>query len=292
MSLGIVFKGAEGIVLAADSRVTIMGTTTLQGAQGPQVTLIPSTFDNATKLLNVKSQKYVGVVTYGVGAIGLQAPRTANSFLPEFDEELTEADEKEGVHGRLSVEAFAVKLGAFFLRQWTEAGMPNPAVKNQEMVFIVGGYDEKAPYGRVFQLSVPNSPNPVEVMADGNFGALWGGQSEIADRLLQGFDGRIPDLAQDLLEIPTEARKPDLGEQLKQRLTVAIPWQLLPLQDCVDLSIFAVRSTILLQQWVVGIRGVGGAVDVATITRTDGFKEIQVKQITGDRESMRRRRGD
>jgi len=94
-----------------------MGTTTLQGAQGPQVTLIPSTFDNATKLLNVKSQKYVGVVTYGVGAIGLQAPRTANSFLPEFDEELTEADEKEGVHGRLSVEAFAVKLGAFFLRQ-------------------------------------------------------------------------------------------------------------------------------------------------------------------------------
>ncbi|MGD0547252.1 MAG: hypothetical protein ABR991_05425, partial [Terracidiphilus sp.] len=263
---------------------------TMQGPTGVRAVLFPSTFDNATKLLNVKSQKFVGVVTYGVGAIGLQAPRTANSFLPEFDEELTK-EAAEG-DGRLSVEVFAAKLGAFFLRQWTDAGMPNPAPNNEEMFFIVGGYDEKAAYGRVFELSVPGSPNPVERMEDGNFGALYGGQREITDRLLQGFDSRIPDLAQELLGIPAKARKTDLADQLKKRLTVAIPWQLLPLQDCVDLSIFVVRSTILLQQWLVGIRGVGGAVDVATITRTRGFKETQVKQVTGDKESMRRHRED
>jgi hypothetical protein len=286
-----VFKGAEGIVLAADSRVTIMGLATIQGPEGLQQALIPSTYDNASKLLNVKSQRFVGVVTYGAGAIGVQEPRTANSFLPEFDEELTEESEGSGGAKRLSVEAFATKLGAFFLRQWVGAGMPNPAPQNEEMVFLVGGYDDKSPYGKVFQLTVPGAPVPVELMS-GVFGASWGGQNEIADRLLQGFDGRIPDLVQELLQIPPGQRNANLANELKQRLTVPIPWQLLPLQDCVDLSIFVVRSTILLQQWVVGIRGVGGAVDVATITRTEGFREIQVKQVTGDKESMRRPRED
>jgi len=58
----------------------------------------------------------------------------------------------------------------------------------------------------------------------------------------------------------------------------------LPLQDCVDLSIFVVRTTITMQKWLVGVRGVGGAVDVATITRTEGFRAVQVKTITGEKE--------
>lgn len=47
MSLGIAFKGPEGIVLAADSRVTLM--TQLAG----QNILLPATYDNATKMLSV-----------------------------------------------------------------------------------------------------------------------------------------------------------------------------------------------------------------------------------------------
>jgi DNA-binding protein len=33
---------------------------------------------------------------------------------------------------------------------------------------------------------------------------------------------------------------------------------------------------------MVGIRGVAGAVDVATITRTQGFEEVQLKKIVGE----------
>jgi hypothetical protein len=50
----------------------------------------------------------------------------------------------------------------------------------------------------------------------------------------------------------------------------------------VDLSIFLVRTTISLQKWLVGVRGVGGAVDVVTITRTDGIKEVQIKRLVGE----------
>jgi hypothetical protein len=256
-----------------------MTMTQIPGPQGTQQqALLPSTFDNASKLLSVKSQTYVGAVTFGAGAIGATAPRTANSFMPEFEEEL----KAEG-NGRLTVEQFATKLSTFFLRQWTHGGMPNPAPPNLQMIFYVGGYDVNEPYGKVFQLSIPGSPEPQEIFQGGQFGAIWGGQREITDRLLQGFDSRLVETVQDLLGIAPANRKPDLEAQLKQRLGLPIPMQFLPLQDCVDLTIFLVRSTILLQQWMVGVRGVGGAVDVATITRTDGFTGVQVKQIVGER---------
>jgi hypothetical protein len=35
-------------------------------------------------------------------------------------------------------------------------------------------------------------------------------------------------------------------------------------------------------RWQIGVRGVGGAIDVATITRTKGFKPVQEKKIRGE----------
>lgn len=271
MSLGIAFKGAEGIVLAADSRVTL--TNVMNTPVPNQQMILPATFDNATKLLSVNSQRYVGAVTFGAGAIGQQAPRTAASFMPEFEEEL--AKHKKA---RMTVEEFATKLGEFFTKQWTDANMPTPPPPGNEMVFLVGGYDEKEPYGRTFALTVPNAPTPVE-QSLGVFGAVWGGQRELVDRLIQGFDPSLPDHVQDILNIPAPQRRADLGDELKKQLVLPIPWQFLPLQDCVDFCVFLVHATIQLQQWLVYLRGVGGAIDVATITRTDGFKAVQIKEV-------------
>jgi hypothetical protein len=284
VSLGIAFKGAEGIVLAADSRVTL---TTLLAPQVPQVVnqppmVLPSTFDNATKLLSVDGQKFVGAVTFGVGAIGQQAPRTAASFMPEFEEELAKHTVKNK-KDRMSVEDFAEKLGEFFLDQWTKGNMPNPVPPGNEMVFLVGGYNEKEPYGRVFSLTVPTAPKPVE-QSPNLFGATWGGQRELVDRLIQGFDPMLTRHVQDILKISAQQRQTDeaLADELKKKLLLPIPWQFLPLQDCVDLCIFLVRTTIQLQKWLVSVRGVGGAIDVATITRTGGFKAVQIKEVKGD----------
>jgi hypothetical protein len=84
MSLGIVFKGPEGIVLAADSRVTLNAQ---QKSPDGTITLLPATFDNATKLLSVNGCSNVGVVTYGLGALGTP-PRTPHSYISEFENHL------------------------------------------------------------------------------------------------------------------------------------------------------------------------------------------------------------
>jgi hypothetical protein len=272
VSLGIAFKGPEGIVLAADSRVTL--TAQLQQPNQPPV-LLPSTYDNATKLLRIRGQDYVGAVTYGIGAIGEKEPRTAHSYIPELEQELiAEAP------GRLGVEDFAARLSRFFLGKWQAHNMPtNPG---QDMVFLVGGYDAGAAYGRVFELFIPSRPDPVERHSGaGEFGLVWGGQREYADRLVQGFDSRVPQLAKDFLGLD-DAKRDGLLGHLKNELQAPVPFAFLPLQDCVDLAIFLIRTTITMQHWIVGVRGVGGAIDVAVITEPEGFAEIQRKKIIGE----------
>lgn len=270
MSLGIAFKGPEGIVLAADSRVTLT-TQILQPNQSPM--LLPSFYDNAIKLLRVKGQDYVGAVTYGVGAIGQTEPRTAHSYIPEFEQELNNA-------GRLSVQGFAEKLSEYFLKKWTEQKMPT--IPGQDMIFIIGGYDVNAPYGKVFEIKIPSQPTPFEWHASpGQFGLVWGGQREYADRLIHGFDGRLPEILKQYLNLDDKKRD-ELGQHMMKQLQTPVPFAFLPLQDSVDLSIFLIRTTIVMQHWLVGVRGVGGAIDVAVITRTDGFTDIQKKKITGE----------
>jgi hypothetical protein len=48
MTLAVAFKGSEGMVLAADSRVTLQARTKLPGA--PHDLLVSASYDNATKL--------------------------------------------------------------------------------------------------------------------------------------------------------------------------------------------------------------------------------------------------
>ena len=104
------------------------------------------------------------------------------------------------------------------------------------------------------------------------------------DRLVQGFDPQVPFFAEEILGIAQEQRNPGgLYNQLKGKVGAPIPWQFLPLQDSVDLAMFLIKTTIAYQRFTVGIRGVGGATDVAAITR-DGVNEIQIKQISGERE--------
>ena len=274
MSLGVAFKGPEGIVLAVDSRVTLF--TKIRDSAGNEVNL-PATYDNAQKLLRVNGQGFVGAVTFGAGAIGTSQPRTAHSYLPEFEAEIAKED-------RLSVEDFAEKLGAFFMHQWTSAEMPPPS-PGGDMIFFVGGYDENSPYGRVFEVKVPSHPKPIEKIPAPHFGAIWGGQFASVDRLINGLDPELPNAVYEFLKTPPSQRNNQaLADHLRSRMASKIPWQFLPLQDCVDIAIFLVRVAMTLQRWTIEVRGVGGAIDVATITRSDGFSLIQQKEITGTRD--------
>jgi len=263
MSLGMAIKAPEGMVLAAESRVTL-------GTQGPNGQTIPIPFDNATKIFGFsKPHNFCGVVTYGQAALGL---RTAHSFLPELEEELSKKN-------RMSVANFADYLNKFYQLQW-ETVMPK-AYKGPQMTFLVVGFNEKEPYGRIYEFKLPGGLKIIEHHSKpGEFGITWGGQREIVDRLVQGYPSALPSALISELKLNKDQQK-TMYEILRQ-FSMRIPLQALPLQDCIDLAIFFIRSTISAQHLSMELRGCGGHIDVAIITRGKGFEDVQKKKIHGE----------
>lgn len=284
MSLGVIFKSPEGLVLAADSRATVQAIQqlpqplTVPNPAGGTTTvthqLLTAYYDNATKLLSVESQSHVGMVTYGAGSIGQLQPRTAYSYLPEFETHLL----KGKGEGRLTVEEFAAEVGAFYLKEWTDAGMPpDPAaVGAQALFFLVAGFDEGEAYGKVFEVTVPTAVTPNELKA-GTFGVVWGGVTEYLNRLINGTDPKAAEVAAQALGL-NAAQVATLTQAWSDNLGMPIPYQFLSLQDCIDMADFLVSITSDIQTWMVAVRGVGGDIDVATITRIDGFKSVRQKR--------------
>lgn len=268
MSLGILIKAPEGLVLAAESRVTL---TAQMGVNSLNVN-----FDNATKLFCFHEPfDRIGVVTYGMATIGF---RTAQSFIPEFESTLTKED------AGIKIGDFAKRLSDFFLLQWKKS-MPADFPINQDMVVNVAGFDDGEPYGKVFSFYIPRLPEPVEqnpiVNGQHQFGITYGGQREIVDRLIFGYDPRIFEILTHQFQLDP-AKLQELQRSLLP-LTLQLPIQVMPLQDCVDVALLFLRTTIDAQKLTFGLRGCGGAIDLAIITRNNPLQFIQKKSITGEK---------
>ncbi len=261
MSLGIVIKAPEGLVLAAESRVTL-------SSKNNKGEIIHVNFDNATKLLTFSgANNNIGAVTYGAAAIGF---RTAHSFIPEFETKLK--DEK------LSVKDFSKKLSDFFLKQWNEAMPQVKDYKGRDMTFVVAGYDEGEAYGIIYNFEIPRKPEPIiHHPKKSDFGITWGGQRDIVDRLMMGYDSRFLSL----LIKEGIIKKEDVKEVEKKLspLRLALPIQFMPLQDCINLAALFNSTTIKTQELTAGLRGCGGEIDLAIITRNNPLKFIQRKQL-------------
>ena len=264
MSLAIAFKGGEGIVLAADSRITLTATK----KTGNQTEVTHAHYDNTTKLFRTNGNEHIGVATYGTGVIQDQnSHRTIQSYVPEFESQLTKRNEK-----RLAVDQFASRLGKFFLNKWKGAKMPEGG---EPMIFLVGGYDKNMPHGKLYEISIPAFLEPKELNPNA-FGLTIGGQSDIVQRVLSGFDVNLLAYAQEILELSDDKRM-TLEQGLRGRLAFGIPYQVLPLQDSVNMAILLIRTTIEFQNLSFGMRGVGGPIDVATITPVEGFSFVKRK---------------
>jgi hypothetical protein len=243
---------------------------------------VPVYFDNATKLFSFSDPNTtVGVVTYGQAVIGQKTPRTAASFLPEFESSLPKK--------RLTVFDFAEKVSEFYLKQWRLAMPPDDQIANiPNMTFVIAGFNPDDVYGQVFIVEIPRVPQPAERNKGSEFGITFGGQHEIVSRIIMGYDLGLPEALQKGLDLSAE--QVTKFEALIKRFQLPIPLQVLALQDGVDLACFFIRTTMDAQRVSIGIRGVGGAIDVAIIKRNQNLQFIQRKQEHGELESGNSRR--
>jgi len=152
MSLGLVVKVPEGLVLAAESRVTVTVADKETGTPRGQ-----AAYDNTTKLFSFNDpHDSIGVVTYGQAFIG---NRTAYGYFTEFNEQLSEQHPE-----RISVYDFAKELSQFFKAKWDATPPPPPpaGMIQEPISFLIAGYNENEVNGRKYAVVIPDSPEPVE----------------------------------------------------------------------------------------------------------------------------------
>ena len=262
MTLIITCKGPEGLALAADSRATITVTTD-SGEQG--ITYV----DTATKLFALADQPYVGLLAWGQYFFG--NGRSIAGAIPELEMRLA----KRSGGRRLTVAEVASEASAFFAEQW-RAVDAQPA-GNGSMWFQVAGFDEGDPQGQRYQVGIPSRPAP-EKFSD-NVGISWGGQSELVARVMNGVDPAAIEIAKSELTLRNNQVQ-RLDSRWHDELALKLRPDGLPLQSSVDLAVYLVTMTVAAQSFTYGgIQGVGGPIDVATITQADGFQWVRRKQI-------------
>lgn len=167
-----------------------------------------------------------------------------------------------------------------------------------QLQFIVSGFNRDDS----FQSAMVYVPGKVETKRDSKkvgreYGAGWIGQTDVVSRIVLGFDPRISNLPAIQKTTQSENGEDVLRSQLGS-LEYSIQWGTMTLQDAIDFSLLAIETTTAIQRFSDGIKadpgdmpGVGGAVDIAVITREKGFvwiskKKLSVGNTTVDLESL------
>ena len=253
MSLVITTYVPEGIVMASDSRqsITIEGKTP-DGKELPKIDTVNSDNVYKTYLLSRKDKNGKPIFEVGVQSFGqdLLGGISTASHIKRFSEErLTDQDD---------VTTIPKKLVDFFRELFPTA----------DTGFHVAGYKKEGKVSIPYVYYCHVAKNIIErrnLKLDGNiaYGATWSGQIDVLSGILQpslipGPDGK-----------PITMYKP------------LIIWDAMALQDAIDFSIYAIRTTIDTIRFQARPKNVGGPIDVLVIT-PDGAKWIQRKELKGE----------
>lgn len=312
MSLAINVTTSSGLVLAADSRQSYrnqLGASRIGS-------------DNASKLFQLT--KRVGCVATGIAFLPGDDDniRNISAFIEEFKRkeecdkmgvlEIAEKihkffDEKYDWKKNLEntkaiirqdfdkkgfemVGDFAEEKGILKFRFRDKIGQERQGAAGVDRIDImVAGFNQDGSH-QVFICTVPGeSSKKRDSKEKEKYGASWIGQQDVLSRVVLGFENRflnLPFVQKAIQEIGED----EVVKQLRG-LQYQISWGTMTLQDAIDFCVLAIKTTEAIQRFSDGvvlapgdIPGVGGAVDVAVITRDKGFVWVKKKNLQIDEE--------
>jgi hypothetical protein len=251
----------DGVVMAADSAGT-MGSG--------QVYL------HANKITNLCKGLPVGAMSTGSGGIGNESIETLLKDLRwRFDGRDTAYPEWRLDPANYTMGEVATRLRAFLFE---EKAAPCPEPTNLQL--RICGYSAGRPLAEVWEVSMTGQdcPPPRRIMEETSFGIMWDGQYEALNRLVLGLGFDIGDALVKHGVQPQEANR--LQQELVRDLYATLSVPAMPIQDAIDLARFLVETTIGFVRFAVFLpKSVGGAVEVAAITKHEGFRWVQRKSF-------------
>jgi len=247
MSFVIAVYVPEGIVMASDSRqsVTVEG----KAPEGRSFKVETVNSDAVTKTFLLEKHQ-IGISNFGQDL--LDRVPIASRIKRFIEEELAPND---------NVETIPKKLVDYFRKSFP----------NADVGFHVTGYKKEGKISVPHVYSCHVSRNAVErrnTKPDGSltYGAAWSGQTDILTSIL------IPVVTKD---------EKEKGNDKVIRSPAPIIWDAMALQDAIDFSIYAIRTTIDTMRFQARPKNVGGPIDVLVLTPEEA-RWIQKKVYQGE----------
>jgi hypothetical protein len=264
MSVVIVVKVSEGLVLAADSAASLMGK--LGSPQGIQEGVL-KTFYNAKKLIQIGDFP-IGILTWGQAYIGA---RTIESLIREWEHEYGWESQKifqEKNKSQYKVKGCTEKLQEYLKMKYNDEFKEIPIEQQPAIGLIVAGYSKGEFFPEIWRFIIPSDDKPVNQRPDingkPNFGASWFGLTDAIVRLHFGRDDGIIKILSEKYNIAENEIR-----SLFEPFQYPVPFAQMPLQDAIDYANYMINVVIGRYRFVLGPEFCGGEIDIAAITQKE-----------------------
>lgn len=257
MTVLVSVKINDGVVMAADSASSF--------ASG-------MIYHNSRKIVNVHEGIPVGVMVTGAGGIGSESIET---LLKDLRQRLSGNDPAHADWaldpGNYSMEGIAARIRGFLFE---EKSIPHGATTWTKLRLC--GYSAGRPLAEVWEVNLMGDtcPAPSCIQREHEFGLRWDGEYEALDRLVFGLGTRFNEFAvkHGLSAQQVEALREKLVPDLYELMFV----EAMPMEDAIALARYLVQTTIGFVQFSVARpKTVGGPIEIAAISKHEGFQWIQ-----------------
>jgi hypothetical protein len=265
MSIIVSVKIHDGIVMASDSATTFY---TSDGKPG-------QIYEHANKIVNLVKGLPIGVMTCGSGGIGNASIAT---LLKDLRQRLA-GDDETNTDWRLDPKNYTIefvnsRVNEFFSEK------ANQAAFKHFLLLRVCGYSSGHLLPEVWQVTFNEGKclDPFRIQAEDNFGVRWNGEEEALNRVILGV-GTITETGAAAIgksvEEAAELRNKLLSHTYENLILPAAP-----IQDAINLARFMVETTTgFIQFSITRPKTVGGPIEIAAITKHEGFKWVQRKHF-------------
>lgn len=266
MTVCVALKVHDCIVFTADSATSLTGAD----AGGNQV--VVNIYDHANKVFNLHKRLPVAAMTAGIGNFGACSISTISKDLRA---QLMNGEPEYCLAEDYTIEEVTTKARKYLFE---ERFLTLPERPLGTFQYWIGGYSAKQDLGEIWKIQIHDGicADPVcEAPRDTPSAISWGGQTEAINRLLLGYGQGLPDA---LLSVGLpEDQLGDCMAHVAARTQAALANPAMPTRDAIDLATFLADAQKQFVRFSIGSNTVGGDLDVATVTKHEGFKWIRRK---------------
>lgn len=270
MTIAVSIKVHDGIVLASDSASSLMRIN----ADGEQS--VVNVHDHANKIFNLYKGLPIGGKTYGAGSIGHASISTlAKDLRKRFQ---GDADFKEW---HINRQNYTIEEVAVSVRKFLYEELYKPTFKDKKnapyLGFRVAGFSSGAALSELWGIEILDGecPEPILLRTQEDCGIDSAGDPEAISRLVMGYSLALPSILESM-----GMKKEDVLAAIQiihSRLEANLAPAPMPIQDVIELAKFLVDTTVKFTRFKPGAPTVGGAIEIAAITKHEGFKWVQRK---------------